>query len=386
MQIPDEVKQLCQQYLENVRQDPQHDLKPAQRKLLYDAFDRSIEASLWERIQLEMETVRVNPDLNNVQKALHRETIYNAIAPTKNPTIESTLENEINQARKDPDFHKLLSQNLSNIPDYYTLLAELDPIRYRVAAYLGIVTCRHLIPIWKELLEASKASNALYKEELFPEFYSWVEQYADSNSRSALLDILNQFPQDKHRMRQKIKLLKPPLVNRQWKEATLHLLEDNEFEARVIAFLAQGEEAPWVEATRSVSTYDLPDFMLFVAEKVLDGVVSHKAARQVVDISGTILGNIPEIYELSPLTYSLGEAFSAALGQTIVGLQVFKQNINQNPNIANKEGIGDVASAAATAYSDVYEDFEWVEVDLPKRLEFWEWWLSDAITQAWELV
>ncbi|HEX2913278.1 MAG TPA: hypothetical protein VH186_20920 [Chloroflexia bacterium] len=386
MQLPIEVSELCRQYSDRVRQDPQHDLQPLERKKIYDAFDRSSEPKIWERLHLEMKAVATNPDLNHVEKVLRREAIYKAMAPARDLAIESILEKESAQARKDPAYHQLLSRCWKTIPDYYGLLPALDPLRYRVAGRLGILTARYIIPVWKKVLEDSEVpEDAGSREDLFSEFYSWVEQSTDNNTRPVLLEILNEFPRDKQQMRQKVERLNPPAISRQWKEATLHLLDGDEFEARIGAFLARGEEAPWVEAVESVSNYDLPDFMLVVAEKVLDGVVSHRAAREVADMAFIMLGNIPEIYELSPLANAAGTAFGEALGQTITGLQTFKHRLNQNPAVTGNESMGDVAGAAANTYSEIYEDFEFVEVDLRKRLEFWEWWLSEAIPQAWEV-
>ena len=218
-----------------------------------------------------------------------------------------------------------------------------------------------------------------------------MEKYADDKSKPVLLEILNQFPRDNEKMRQDLENLDPSAINPDWKTATFHLLNGSEFEATIQAFLAQGEAASWVESVRNVSTLELPSYMLFVAEKVLNGVISHKAARQVASITGIMFGNIPELYELAPPSYDACRVFEGTFGLTIIGLQEFNRKVPEKPDISKEQDSGDVVGAAVKAYSDVYsynednEDYEFEGPDLQKRLEFWEWWLSEAIPQAWEM-
>ena len=62
---------------------------------------------------------------------------------------------------------------------------------------------------------------------------------------------------------------------------------------------------------------------------------------------------------------------------------------HDKPNVMDEDLRGngqDFARAAAKAFefSDNSEDWT-IEYDLDKRLQFWQWWLTEAIPQAWEL-
>lgn len=387
MQMPPELQQLIQTELEQIRRDPEHDLLPMRRRAIYEAFDPSNEAVLWQRLEQEMEAVRLDPNLDRINKAMRRRAIYKALAPRNDPASKNLVDSEIASVRNDRNFHKYLFQNMKSIPDYYALLPELDPVHYQVGGHLAILTARHVVPIWKKALEDSEVYHS-EEEDLFPEFFEWIEKFADNKSKQALLEILNQFPRDKQKMHREVAALTDQEVDLQWQQATLYLLEDRGFEARVGTFLAQGDKADWIESVRSVTTYDLLDYMLFVAEKVLEGTVSHAAARQVADLSGIMLGNIPEMYELSLEAADVGNAAASALAQVIIGFQRFNEVLDEKPDINEfqlQDNGSDAASGAVSAYANIYEDFEFIEVDLEKRLEFWDWWLTQAIPQAWEL-
>ena len=75
----------------------------------------------------------------------------------------------------------------------------------------------------------------------------------------------------------------------------------------------------------------------------------------------------------------------------VIGLKPFSTYILTN-NITDENisaGNGDGASAAIKAYSTIYnyEDKSKIKThfDPQKKLEFWEWWLTEAIPKAWEL-
>ena len=156
MQIPEEVEQLCQQYLTEIRQDPNHDLSPAKRKLLYEAFDRSTQEAIWQRIQTEMAQVAADPNLSYTDKTLRRKTIYNTLAPSQDLVLEAMLQDEWGRVQKSA----YSWQSHQNIPDYYTLLPEIDPIRYRVVGQLGILTARQVLPVWEEILDNTENETA----------------------------------------------------------------------------------------------------------------------------------------------------------------------------------------------------------------------------------
>jgi hypothetical protein len=56
-------------------------------------------------------------------------------------------------------------------------------------------------------------------------------------------------------------------------------------------------------------------------------------------------------------------------------------------NVSNEnfEPIGDSASAAVTAFVNYGTSMTNPSLKIRRRREFWEWWLLDAIPQAWDL-
>jgi len=101
----------------------------------------------------------------------------------------------------------------------------------------------------------------------------------------------------------------------------------------------------------------------------------------------------------SDFTYNIENAYQSAynaLGLVLFGRDVEREILDEDDLIRLT---GDFVTEAMKAYSiiDTNKPGHWlyskgaisklsgIEVDLQKRLEFWEWWLTEAIPQAWEL-
>jgi|GEM_PF-980021 len=151
---------------------------------------------------------------------------------------------------------------------------------------------------------------------------------------------------------------------------------------------------------------DMPKRMLVLAEGVLRRTVDTEvAAREMADAwyhhpqSGD-----SEEYVLWHI-YCAGEAalnaVSEALGKNPLAerIQDYTSANHKDPiyikdaeTITDNDlvyGVADTASSAAIAYAGRIDGGDGYLIDSPsdpeKRREFWEWWLTEAIPQAWEL-
>lgn len=388
MEMPVEIEKLIEEELELLRNDPEHDIKPIRRQAIYNAFGPPSEDIRLQRMKEELEAVRNDPNLDPVIKAMRRMDIYKVLAPKPDSFLAYMLGQDMEAARRSPKFSQLHSEEFKgNRPDYYALIPGIEPIRYKVTSHLAIVTAKYVLPIWEESM--SKITGDDVEEDLFESFYHWVEESADIESKKYLLEILSSFSQNTRFMAKQIADLSNQKVDSKWREATIYLLEGKDVQALIAALVAQGDKADWAHSPSFVTNYNLAQYLVSLAEGVLQGTVLRLGAGKVGNEVHYILGNIPEIWEISAQADDAGQAAIAALRQVLAGLPNFNEYISRNNAITDVSifaGQGDAASSAVQAYANIYEEFDFIDVDIEKRLEFWEWWLTKAIPAAWAAV
>jgi len=135
---------------------------------------------------------------------------------------------------------------------------------------------------------------------------------------------------------------------------------------------------------RNINT---PQEILYMAESVLQHTLSFDyVSNQLSDF------NTAQTISLWT-TYEIGRTFDAAYYALELIIHGARNLGESYPDDDIEINTRDFASEAVKAYTtiDPNNPGEWkfsyntVKFDLQKRLEFWEWWLTEAIPQAWEL-
>jgi hypothetical protein len=135
---------------------------------------------------------------------------------------------------------------------------------------------------------------------------------------------------------------------------------------------------------------DLPERLIKLAEGVLRRTINLDTLTYEADEAYHIIGgeNYPEQLDFVAL---------ASLTATSLtnNREPFKYaRLTKDTTDDEFDENGDVASAAVKAYAGIFEEGKLVLTDdeywkasmnSQKQLEFWEWWLIEAIPQAWEL-
>jgi hypothetical protein len=131
----------------------------------------------------------------------------------------------------------------------------------------------------------------------------------------------------------------------------------------------------------------LPDQLITTAEGVLSGTISLEVAQKEAGDQWYVVGNIGDEFSAyrddKPVTVYFAcdaalKALCEALNQEFLGkLRNWEKYTDDNlPDF-----VRDSASSAVVAYAGNNESGE---VNIDKRQEFWEWWLSEAMPLAWE--
>ncbi len=157
----------------------------------------------------------------------------------------------------------------------------------------------------------------------------------------------------------------------------------------------------WLEA----KIYERPDEEYYSCNPV----------EMLEEVEGVLLGKIPQEkaywdlclrfydgssgleYSVTEKAYAAHSAAFAALEVVLCGVEELYYHVSIKSDDHISYSLHDFATMAARAYAaiDENEPGAWVKVrgekhpltiDLKKRLDFWEWWLLEAIPQAWELV
>jgi hypothetical protein len=181
-----------------------------------------------------------------------------------------------------------------------------------------------------------------------------------------------------------------------WQEALLNsscqeiISSEKRKKQHVLEEILPGQELNWLQSLENISFLDLPIYLLSIAEKILWGTIPRDIGGKIAGEAHYIIGNISEMCDLPPEADDAGMAALNALIQAERGLDFLKfvKYVKQNPAITDSQiysGDSDAVSAAVKASANVYKELEQADIDLQKRRNFWEWWLTEAIPQAWEL-
>lgn len=156
------------------------------------------------------------------------------------------------------------------------------------------------------------------------------------------------------------------------------------------------QAVPAMVARDDTLPVDLPQMMLDMAEGVLNSTVSPNEANNALcddfyHAMGAIAYDVTyEVWCASNAAYS---ALKAVLGYKPFRIDEIDVSVSDD---TLSPGDGDVALSALNAFTASDNDAPGVwafttkshsplSFDIQKRLEFWEWWLTEAIPQAWEL-
>ncbi len=130
---------------------------------------------------------------------------------------------------------------------------------------------------------------------------------------------------------------------------------------------------------------DTPNHVLTVAEEVLNKTLDVQQARSYKDEIWTRLENTASVAEHQDLEYqkliNVELAAIAALNSALYDEEFDPNNLNYDLTDADVDTYeSDSSFWAASAYADgpIWEPTS----SASKRLEFWEWWLTKAVSQA----
>jgi Immunity protein Imm5 len=174
---------------------------------------------------------------------------------------------------------------------------------------------------------------------------------------------------------------------------------------------ARKVEKIWNTGINDYYLRELGSQLLTLAEDILTGLVSKnsKIVKRVADSTYHAFGNIEDFPDNVVCSITAAEdAFNVAIGfKPFKPVEIDDETLDEN---LWDEQVWDAPSNAMRAYANFYgyyeenenEEAEEVEIsgqmtriltnaivsgksDPQKRLEFWEWWLTEAIPQAWEI-
>lgn len=151
----------------------------------------------------------------------------------------------------------------------------------------------------------------------------------------------------------------------------------------------------WNLPVTDIPELDLPAFLLTYAQEFLAGKAEITTAERILEqtyhwLGGSLLGFSND--EFPPKSFFAGLAAYKALLQvtrydlfTLAWPDIFNKGLkNSEIKVEN----GDTAWSAAKAYGYYFakNDWKWAGQGEPKDcFEFWKWWLTEAIPQAWNL-
>ena len=141
----------------------------------------------------------------------------------------------------------------------------------------------------------------------------------------------------------------------------------------------------WQEALPNIQ---LPEQVLDLAEQVLDGFLDFETAcnANILDELYQLLGGDLEDEVPATVEFAGESAYCAFVNIRHQPFQDLLVDEKLTDDKFYSQLGGDAASSAVKAFAGVVIDGYWVKKSDPqKRLEFWEWWLTEAIPQAWEL-
>ena len=161
----------------------------------------------------------------------------------------------------------------------------------------------------------------------------------------------------------------------------------------------------WEQGWRKVADNDVEDNMVVALLEAAKGVVARTTSLKNLDLMlhgyHDFLGQLAA--ELDYNAFCADRCCAKAVEIVVLGLSLINLNVSRKDfiNEIDDEGVPsiDFAAWAAKAWSAVDENYppgNWsllrkpeslinIKFDAQRRLEFWNWWLTEAIPQAWEL-
>ncbi len=138
----------------------------------------------------------------------------------------------------------------------------------------------------------------------------------------------------------------------------------------------------------NINIKELPEYLLSIAKEAVQGVLDLNNVKKQIDLFHEVVGAVgDEIFEymengpkevvcVSDAAYNT--LYQLASKKPLASVKDWK---TQTDDSLPTEML-DVAGSAMLAYAGGNDIGA---VKLNKRLEFWEWWLTEAVPQAWEL-
>lgn len=324
--------------------------------------------------------------------------------------LEALLQQEYQRVQRDPEHNLaparrlLLYDALGPTAVAATPIAWVDQLRAgmlprtradRVRARIALQTARRVLPIWDAeimhvpyLLPPEIANDIRYMLDVMVEFDLPVEV------RPPLLALLAARPVDYDaldaqatRIAADLPAAQAALLDELIQMSKRLLQADPERCLRLALDPKLLLDRAVAEGTfLAVADTELPQYTLDLAEAVWRGAVDPAAALPYLglidQIMGTNLGLADD--ELPTRAFDVLAATYEALSQ-VLGFGPF-DGVAISPDTREAALLGSDAAAAAAvrAASGVFDDFFATESFDPQRQRaFWEWWLTEAIPQAW---
>jgi hypothetical protein len=321
MEIPQVVQELLSKSLEQVRSRPQHILSPYQRLEIYDAFG---------------------------------------------PTYYS----EQGQAR------------YSTFDNFKLTHAD------RLRARLALITAQNVLPLWYERWQESELLDTdLMLTDVIWAISDIVLHHGNPEQQAEFGDLFDEGSLKADDLRQAINKLEKQkfdpqqiAILREYLDfAENYVDKPEEFELRF--------DLARVRSVHSLPTFLLPQFLLQLSTALLDRTMSAadaaKYEEDLWDIFGNGLGYDEE--EFPAQAYDVASACYEAYHQGLGIGPYNRQEVTSKTTDADLQGDGAAAAAAHKAFAGIFDDGISTDAFDPERQkQFWEWWLLEAIPQAWE--
>ena len=391
MSLPPEIQQVIDNLLQEVENDPQHYLSVDSHVALYESFASycAIQAKRLNALERELALIEETPEFDRVDGYLRMEDAYEALTPEKNSAFEESLLRESISLRGNPELSGQVSDRIDSTPDYHELIPKIEGRHYYFICQLTILTAAYVVPVWKKVMTDASDRWTLLKMEFRERLEEWIKAYADPVTKDVINQLLADWTGKPDVEKLKANLTELP-ISETWKKILRLYLDGNEFEASFIVFIALGDEYPSITES---SVFELLDLILFLSEKIMTKKLPIKSGHALMGTFWTMLGNIPDVYfgdydewadnKVKPIDDDAIRAASYAGDAALEALRCAMGKTNKFAKQVNFRSsyveYYDASSDAAQAFAGTGKNFS-----VDKVLDFWKWWLTEAVPQAWE--
>lgn len=258
--------------------------------------------------------------------------------------------------------------------------------------YLSILTVKKVAPIWeKDLLRVGLLDGGLLTDNhLRARLKQLIKLYVAFDKQFLLLQILNQKPLDKEHLYQQILALDSQDIQTEDKRNLLYILNgDPELTKQITIDAIKNVEFDWHIPIEEISNVDLIKFLILISERSILGELGIEIVKSFSEkfyhwLGGSFLGFDQALFP--PTAFYVGNAAGKLLSQIIrnepfpLGIKIEKHTSDSSFKINE----GDPTWSATRAFAFNFSGWK-DEINPQKSLEFWEWWLTEAIPQAWQL-